>query len=44
MSKLGDVLSALVKIKRITDRGLGAEPPTSGGNGGLGAKPLGDFV
>ena len=26
-------------LKRITDGGLGAEPPAAGGYGGLGAKP-----
>ena len=36
MSNLGDVASVL---KRITDGGLGAEPPAAAGYGGLGAKP-----
>ena len=40
MSKLGDVLSKLVLLNRFKDRDLGMEPPASGGNGGLGAKPL----
>ena len=30
MSKLGDVVSKLVQLKRITDGGLGAEPPAAG--------------
>ena len=29
MSKLGDVLSELVKLKRITDGDFGAEPPAA---------------
>ena len=33
MSDLGDVL------KRITNGGLGAEPPAAGGYGGLGKAP-----
>ena len=38
MSNLEDVSSELVWLKRITDWGLGAEPPAAGGNGGLGEK------
>ena len=37
--KLGEVLSKVVLLKRITDEGLGAELPAAGGYGGLGAKP-----
>ena len=40
MSELGDALSKLVQLKRITDGGLGAEPPAAGGYEGLRAKPL----
>ena len=48
MSNLGDVLSIDLTdlcveyasvLKRITDGGLGVEPPAAGGYGGLGAKP-----
>ena len=39
MSKLVDVLNKLVQAKRITDVGLGAKPPATGGYGGLRAKP-----
>ena len=43
MSILGDVCEHSVEeasvLKRITDGGLGAEPPSAGGYGGLGAKP-----
>ena len=38
MSKLGDVLRKLVQLKRITDGGLGADPPAAGGYESLGAK------
>ena len=38
MCKLGDVLRKLEELKRITDGGLGAEPPAAGGCGGLEAK------
>ena len=38
MSNLGDVLSKLVFSHVSQTRGLGAEPPTAGGYGGLGAK------
>ena len=40
MSKLAYVLSKLVLLNRFKDRGLGAEPPASGGYGGLETKPL----
>ena len=30
MSELGDTENKLVKLKRITDGGLGEEPPTAG--------------
>ena len=40
MSKLGDVLSELVKPKHITKEDLGEEPSTAKGFGGLGAKSL----
>ena len=33
------MLSKQVKLKRITDGGLGADPPVAGGFGGLEAKP-----
>ena len=36
MSKLGDMLSTLVLLKRIAEGGLGAEPPVVGGYGSLG--------
>ena len=39
MSKLGDVLSKLVQIKRITNGGLGVQPPAAGDYECLGAKP-----
>ena len=39
MSNLGDVCEQASVLKRITDEGLGAEPPAGGGYGGLGAKP-----
>ena len=39
MSNLGDVFEQASVLKRITDGGLGAEPPAAGGYGGLGAKP-----
>ena len=41
---MGRVEKASV-LKRITDGGLGAEPPAAGGYGGLGQspKPLGNF-
>ena len=35
MSNLRDVLGKLVELKRITDGGLGAEPPAAGSYGGL---------
>ena len=41
MCKLGDVLSKLVQLKRMTDEGLGAELPATGGYGSL---LLGDFL
>ena len=30
LSNLGLVLNKLMKLERVTDRGLGAEPPTTG--------------
>ena len=39
MSQLEDELSKLVYLKRITDPGLGSEPPATGSYGGLEAKP-----
>ena len=39
MANFGRVLSTLVSLKRITNRGLGVEPPVAGGQKGLGAKP-----
>ena len=39
MSNLGDELSELVLLKRITNGDLGAEPPAAGGYGSLGVKP-----
>ena len=39
MSNLGDVLSKLVQLKRITDGGLKAKPPAAGGYWGPRAKP-----
>ena len=33
MSELGDALSKLMQLKRITDGGLGAESPVAGGYG-----------
>ena len=39
MSTAGNVLSKEVYFRRITDGGLGAEPPAAGGYDGLGAKP-----
>ena len=39
ISKLGDVVSKLVQLKRITDGGLEAKPPAAVGYGGLRAKP-----
>ena len=38
MSKVGDALSK-VYVKRVTEGGLGAEPPAAGGCGDLGVKP-----
>ena len=35
LSKLGDMLSKLMPLKRVTDMGLGAEPPAAGGFRGL---------
>ena len=35
MSKLEDVLSKLVLLKRVTDGGLGAKPPAMGWSYGL---------
>ena len=46
MSKLGDVLSKLVYVKRITDGGLGAEPlppEAVGVQGGEAPQPWGGF-
>ena len=44
MSELGDALSKLELLKRVTDGGLWAELLAAGGYEGLGAKPqpLGD--
>ena len=39
MSKLRDVESKFVSLKRIAIRGLGAESPAAGGYGGLGRRP-----
>ena len=39
MSELGDALGKLVKLKRITTGGLGAEPQATGSYGGLAAHP-----
>ena len=39
MSELGDALSKLVPLKRITDGGQGTESPAAIGYGGLRAKP-----
>ena len=39
MSKVRDVLSKLLLLKRVTDGSLGAEPPAAGDYGDLGAKP-----
>ena len=39
MPNLGDVLSKMVLLKRITDGALKAEPPAAGGFGGLGQSP-----
>ena len=39
MCKLGDMFSKVMQLKRITDWGLGAEPPAAEGHGGLEAKP-----
>ena len=36
---MGDLLSKVVSLKRITDEGLEAEPPAAGGHGPLGTKP-----
>ena len=38
MSKLGDMFCKVMQLKRITDGGLGAEPPAAGDHGGLEAK------
>ena len=44
-SKLGDVLSEVVQLKRITYGGLEAEPPAAGGYGVIWGshQPLRDF-
>ena len=39
MSELGDALSKLVLLKRITNGGLGGEPLVAGNYEGLGAEP-----